>query len=382
MDRRQLILKYVTKNQRGIEIGPWFNPIAPKREGYRCLVLDVFDAATLRQRATADPNVDKSMVPLIEEVDFVGSSTSIGDLVQGMGQAGTFDYIVSSHNFEHLPDPIRFLQGCGQALKPDGMLSMAIPDRRACFDYFRPVTRLSEWIQSFVEKRERPSPSQNFDTREVFAHIDENGRESFAFFRNSSTQRVSARLDLDHVYGDWMTRLQSRDETYHDSHCSVFTPASFELLMRDVAFLNLAPFEVLEVFDSGCEFHAHLRKTDRQEVLRPADYEVTRNALLRKIHDEAAETSGQFQAMRAERDSLEAERKSLASQIAALTDSGESYAREIALAQANAQIAQDKARIAQLEDTVHGLRSSTSWRATAPIRRGIVMLRSLTSVRR
>ena len=37
---------------------------------------------------------------------------------------------------------------------------MAIPDRRACFDYFRPLTRLSDWIQAFVEDRSRPSSAQ------------------------------------------------------------------------------------------------------------------------------------------------------------------------------------------------------------------------------
>jgi hypothetical protein len=49
VDRRDAILKYTTKEQRGIEIGPWFNPIASKREGYRCLVLDVFDSGNAQK---------------------------------------------------------------------------------------------------------------------------------------------------------------------------------------------------------------------------------------------------------------------------------------------------------------------------------------------
>src|SRR3954469_3901878 len=127
MDRRDAILKYATKQQRGIEIGPWFNPIAPKREGYQCLALDVFDSQTLRQRAAVDPNISHEAAEMIEEVDLVGSSTHVGELVRARGEAGSFDYIVSSHNFEHLPNPIRFLQGCADAVKPGGVLSMAIP---------------------------------------------------------------------------------------------------------------------------------------------------------------------------------------------------------------------------------------------------------------
>src|SRR4051812_21528373 len=163
MDRRDAILKYATKQQLGIEIGPWFNPIAAKRDGYRCLPLDVFDAETLRKRAADDPNISEAAAAMIEDVDLIGSSTHIGELVRARSEAGIFDYIVSSHNFEHLPNPIRFLQGCAEALKPDGVLSMAIPDRRGCFDYFRPVTRLSEWIQASIEDRCKPSHAQAFD---------------------------------------------------------------------------------------------------------------------------------------------------------------------------------------------------------------------------
>ncbi|WP_250538459.1 MULTISPECIES: class I SAM-dependent methyltransferase [unclassified Caballeronia] len=365
MDRRDSILKYVTKEERGIEIGPWFNPLAPKREGWQCLVLDVFDAATLKRRALDDPNVPDGAAVNIEDVDLVGSSTSIGDLVAGAGKAGAIDYIVSSHNFEHLPDPIRFLQGCAGVLKPGGMLSMAIPDRRACFDYFRPVTRLSEWLQAYIDRRERPSPAQNFDSCELFAHVDDENGSSYAFFRDGAPDRVSAFLDLEQVYAAWKTRHASDDIAYHDAHCSVFTPASFEMLIRDVAYLGLASFEVLEVFDAGCEFHAHLRCTDATDALRPAGYQTMRNALLRRIHDEAAETSRQFQALRAECEAWRAK-----------------YGTPDASNARDAELARASACVRQLEDALEGLRSSTSWRATAPIRRGVTMLRALTGIRR
>jgi SAM-dependent methyltransferase len=291
MDRRDVVLKYTTKEQRGIEIGPWFNPIAPKRDGYKCLVLDVFDSETLRRRAVEDPNVPAESIPMIEDVDLIGPCTQIGELVRARGEAGTFDYVVSSHNFEHLPNPIRFLRGCAEVLRPGGILSMAIPDRRACFDYFRPVTRLSDWIQAFVENRRRPSRAQDFDSRELFARYD----GALSFIRNSPPEKVSADLGLDIVLRDWLERERSGDENHYDAHCSVFTPTSFELLVRDVAYLGLAPFEVVEIFDAGCEFQAHLRVNPSMEDLRQANYEQTRNALLRRIQDEAAETSTKYQ---------------------------------------------------------------------------------------
>ena len=109
---------------------------------------------------------------------------------------------------------------------------------------------------------------------------------------------MSADLSLDCLFGDWMQHLRTKDENYYDAHCSVFTPSSFELLVRDAAYLGLVPFEVVEIFDAGSEFHAHLRVKQSTEVLRPANYEQTRNALLHRIQDEAAETSTKYQEMR------------------------------------------------------------------------------------
>jgi SAM-dependent methyltransferase len=334
--RQDAILKYTTKEQSGIEIGPWFNPIAPKREGYRCLSLDVFDSETLRKRAIDDPNIPAKSIPMIEDVDLIGSSTHIGELVRARGAAGTFDYVVSSHNFEHLPNPIRFLQGCAEALRPGGMLSMAIPDRRGCFDYFRPLTRLSDWIQAFVEDRSRPIQAQHFDSNELFAGYDDGKQRTFSFSRNSPPDKVSAALNLDGLFGNWMQSLRTKDENYYDAHCSVFTPSSFELLVRDAAYLGLAPFEVVEIFDAGSEFHAHLRVNRSTEDLRPANYEQTRNSLLRRIQDEAAETSTNYEEMRSTLESL---------------------------AEANK-------RIRQLEETVQrykSIRGSLTWKLASPL---------------
>ena len=42
-DRDAILLKGITKSDRGIEVAPWFSPRASKRAGYDCLSLDVFD---------------------------------------------------------------------------------------------------------------------------------------------------------------------------------------------------------------------------------------------------------------------------------------------------------------------------------------------------
>ena len=122
------ILRHCSKVLRGIEIGPDFNPLASRARGYNCLSMDVFTADQLRQIAKGDANIPRDQIANIADVNIVGSASEIGEIVCAKYGQGSFDYIVSSHNFEHLPDHIRFLQGCARVLKAGGYLSMAVPD--------------------------------------------------------------------------------------------------------------------------------------------------------------------------------------------------------------------------------------------------------------
>jgi SAM-dependent methyltransferase len=302
MTRRDLIMKHVSADQRGIEVGPWFSPLAPKREGYNCLSMDVFDTETLRSRATDDPHITAEQVKLIEDVDIVGSSIAIGDLVEARGEAGTFDYIVSSHNFEHLPNPIRFLNGCTNVLKPGGILSMAIPDHRVCFDYFRPITRLSDWIQSFHNDQQKPTLAHVFEGRVAFAHYTNGSQKRHDFFPTTPAETVGCDIKLAEEWDFWASRVRKQelgngigDDEYFDTHCSVFTPSSFELLVRDCGFLGLTSFAIVEVVSEGFEFHAHLRPAMDKNNLKPEDYATIRTGLLHRIKNEEAESSAAYQ---------------------------------------------------------------------------------------
>jgi hypothetical protein len=356
MERRDAVLKGIRKDQRGIEIGPWFNPLASKAEGYRCLVLDVFDIASLKQRATDIANVPDNIRDRIEPVDLLGSSTSIEELVDARGELGEFDYIVSSHNFEHLPNPIKFLQGCAKVLKPGGIISMAIPDKRSCFDYFRPLTTLGQWIDAFEKQREQPTCAQYFDLYSCLAVYDSGNGTSIAFHRGVPPDKIFSNLSLEKYYSEWLEYSRSGNDDYLDTHCSVFTPASFELLIRDLGYLGLASFEVIEVVDSpGVEFYARLKRSDSPSSLRTVDYEKTRTTLLRRILEEFSETS-----------SATVEAAELRVRNASLN------AELISLSQQNEELRQ-QARMRDSE--LSAVRASTSWRLTSPLRRAVTMLR-------
>ncbi|GAB2799857.1 methyltransferase domain-containing protein [Dyella kyungheensis] len=372
MDRRDSILKYIAKEQRGIEIGPWFGPLAPKRDGYQCLALDIADTDTLKRRASEDVRRPPEDIDRIEEVDLLGSSTDISELVKRRHQLGTFDYVVSSHNVEHMPNPIRFFQGCGRVLKQGGIISMAVPDRRACFDYFRPLTKLAEWIEASLEERNRPTFAQRFEFDTTFAQYDDGKQSVSSFHCKVQPSMVSAIFNLDTAFQQWLDRRQQKDPPYLDTHCWVFTPASFELLIRDSAYLGLIPFELVEISETaGNEFYVHLRATTSTHTLRPANYEAIRNSILRRVLDEAAVTS-------ALRYDAELESKRAAEPDAQSVDAKHPHdGVEAEPAPVDTRLNVANLRIRQLEEAMAELHASSSWRLTEPLRRIVTHLRRL-----
>lgn len=291
MDRRSEVLKHVSKEARGIEIGPYFSPLAPKREGYNCLSLDVFDTETVRRRARSDVTLPKESIDLIEPIDLVGSALLIDELALEKGETAPFDYVVSSHNFEHLPNPIKFLQACGRVLKTDGVLSMAVPDKRACFDYFRPRTSLTAWIEAYMEGRERPSHAQAFEQDGLISKYVEGERALISFTLDESRQNVVPEQKLREAFADWVRRRKANDKVYYDVHCSAFTPSSFRLLLSDAFFLGLSPFAVEEVTHTAqSEFYAHLRHVGYKrftEEETQAHYAERRKTLHAVVSEEA-----------------------------------------------------------------------------------------------
>lgn len=271
MDRLAYLRAGIEKHHEVLEIGPYFNPIAPRCDGYRVTTVDVFDTDMLRQHAAADPSLGPSAVARIEEVDLIGSACDLADLTFARyGSDRRFDWIVSSHNFEHLPDPIRFLRQCAAVLKPHGVLRMAIPDKRYCFDHYRQVSDVSEWLQAFHERREKPTVYQMF--REL-AYCS-TGRDRRHWMPTRHT------LDL---YRSWFGPDGRPPDDYFDTHCWAFTPESFELLLHDVQAFGLVPLKISRISEpTGHEFFVDLSPAVASQPFSEDDYFFRRDSLLQR----------------------------------------------------------------------------------------------------
>jgi SAM-dependent methyltransferase len=323
MDRSEQLLKHITKWQKGIEIGPWFAPLAAKREGYNCLSFDVFDTETLKRNAEQDPSIDNGLVSSIESVDIVGSSTEIYDIIAARGELSTFDYIISSHNFEHLPNPIKFLQGCAKALRLGGYLSMAIPDKRACFDYFRPASTLGSWLEAYTGNCVRPTAAQGFEQTSFHCKYSDGDEECSSFPLVKDPNKIKPLTTIKDSFDTYVRRKSTADESYYDTHCWTFTPSSFYSILLDAIFLNLIELDVEEITDNnGNEFYVHLRRVE-SKTFEDSEFYAKRESLLRSAIDEVAYNSSYAYSLRAQLEigklelvRLQAEIKSVKSSLA------------------------------------------------------------------
>lgn len=226
MTRNDKIFADIRRDGFGLEIGPSYNPIAAKKAGFRVETVDHLDRAGLIEKY-APHGVDVSSV---EDVDYVWQGQPLSELI---GQAERYDWIIASHVIEHVPDIVGFLNECKKLLKPDGVLSLAIPDKRYCFDYFRPCSTSGEAIQAFLEKRTRHPPGWVFDYFSSVAKLDE---------AITWTHGVKGKLKLVHPFVEakqFYALSLSPDAPYIDIHAWRFTPSSFRLMLHDLRDLDL-----------------------------------------------------------------------------------------------------------------------------------------------
>ncbi|MBW4463964.1 MAG: methyltransferase domain-containing protein [Pegethrix bostrychoides GSE-TBD4-15B] len=237
--------------QTGLEIGALSKPIVTSKMG-DIRYVDYATTAELQAKYAADPNVETED---IVEVNYIWGEKRLVDLVGDT----RFDYVIASHVIEHVPDLIGWLKEIHAVLKPGGILSLAIPDKRYCFDYFRQLTQPADVVDAYLRHQRKPGP------RQVFEFFSQMGfwQGHYAWgqdpsFRSEDVLRVRSDLEA------WQaTSRVVASESYHDVHCWVFTPDSLTELLKTLIQINLFDFKVIKFYPpEGCEFHLALEALD------------------------------------------------------------------------------------------------------------------------
>lgn len=345
-ERAQRALAGLDLQGVGLEIGPSFNPIAPRSAGFDVRILDHASQADLigkyREVGLTAAELDR-----IEEVDFVWSS---GPVHEAVTSGERFSYIVAAHVIEHVTDIVALLDTAQRLLEPGGQLSLIVPDKRFCFDRMRPVTTVGQVVEAHLDPALFHGPAPFIDT-----HL-----YTVRKFGTGNTWDLHSGTDLRIPGCEWdtvrdtITRVHQADE-YIDIHRWVFTPASLRLLISDLRSLGYTDMDIVQITPTDSfEFFARLavrpRDTDSDAGVDSAD----RWALLQKIEREQAEVAlADDLARAAQYDELAEHLDEVSSAFRA------TLAERDALANANAE----------LTEKLAAMTSSASWRATAPLRR-------------
>jgi len=268
MTREEKLLLHVKKSGVGVEIGASHAPIASKRSGYTVHIIDHATRTELIEKyKDEDVKLDN-----IEEVDFVWKGESYAELT---GRTNFYDWIIASHVIEHVPNLVGFINSCDEILNENGVLSLAVPDVRFCFDYFRPVSGLSKVLDAHYQDHKVHTPGAIAEFRLNLVNKDGLpgwGENTFLKEKYSFTNSKDSVLEY----------LEKADTNngYEDCHTWCFTPHSFRLLMRDLYDLGLIRMREIGFFPSeGCEFYIALSRNGQGS-------DLTRLELLQEIDKE------------------------------------------------------------------------------------------------
>lgn len=251
-DRVATLTKNLDLKKQGLEIGPLDKPIVPKK-GTGVLYADHLPTDKLRDKYRADEHVSNDR---IQAIDIVVGPAGIRDA------AGSrrFHYVIASHVIEHVPNPLGWFNDIYGFMEPGGILSLAIPDKRYCFDRLRQLTTAPDWIGTWLQKTTKPTPVQILDYLSNVVNLDGNitwgANIDPRDLRHQWHPREALRIAVE--------KLDSGE--YLDVHCSVFTPTSFCHLLRELSVFGLFNFYVADFHDSvGHEFFVQLQKPETFE---------------------------------------------------------------------------------------------------------------------
>ena len=239
---RDRLAEYFPTDRPILEIGPYARPFLTTQN---VRYADVFSTEELRARAPIN-----GLAPeLCPEIHYNLSRTSLRDVAERFAAA------FSSHCIEHQPDLIRHLNDVAHVLEPGAPYVLFVPDKRYCFDHFRPLSTTLDVVAAHIDRRERHDTRTILQGLVLATHNDP--RRHWAGDHGSPAGRD------DDAWRSAVDTLGGLGGGYVDAHAWQFTAASFaeiiiELCRRD--FVRLVPEAIYDTLSNTQEFCAILRR--------------------------------------------------------------------------------------------------------------------------
>jgi hypothetical protein len=261
---RKDFIDLISQDKMILEIGPMAFP-SMNVNNPNVHTVDYFSKEELRENYKNDPNVNIDNICDVTYVlkDSIPYSSVIPQI---------FDICFSSHNVEHVPCLITFLNNVSSILKSDSYFFLCIPDYRYCFDHFRNPSNIFEVLDSFYNKQNKPSAVSLLESRYINCHND--SVKHWEFFNNSIVNIFNTINEKNDFFNNQKKRIIDEIESikkeyeicktvYKDAHCWKFTPFIFRNIidiLYETKFIDFKIEKVYPTFKGSNEFYVILKK--------------------------------------------------------------------------------------------------------------------------
>ena len=211
-----------------LEIGAYDRPTFTKQEA-NIFFLDVLTQKQLAADAESSPSYKKeAVVP----VDYVVESNDYGKYVHD-----TFDAVIADNVFEHISNPIKWLETLQRMLNPDGFIFLCIPEYDQIFDRFRQPTPLAHLINDYIKDVPDLDPEHSLELSLLY---DMN----YVKQENVLADRMNMQA-LRHAY----------DTPHFGVHCHAFSSKTFEYqIIKPMLMLDIMPLSFVALCPTYMSF--------------------------------------------------------------------------------------------------------------------------------
>lgn len=235
----------------GLEIGALHNAVVDRSTmDANVLYVDHADTATLQSKYE-----DHAHVREMVEVDVVWGDGLLSDALDGRGPV---DWVIASHVIEHVPNLVGWLDQLAEVMRDGAVLSLAIPDKRYCFDINRRETDPADVVGAWLADSKRPSLATVYEFYARIMTVDAGQAWAGVYEQQPVEDDVALGLA-------WARKAADTDE-YVDVHCWTFTPSSFLATLRTLFRLGLTSFRVADftpTLPNDLEFFCALERLPR-----------------------------------------------------------------------------------------------------------------------
>lgn len=233
--RKPHLVPHLRPGISALEIGAYAAPTLVGVDA-RCKYVDFYSTEELREQARQigqDPDA-------VVAVDYVVRGEDYRDVVKER-----FDLVIANHVLEHICNPIKWINMIADLLNDDGMLFIALPDKRFSFDRYRSNTDVAHLVTNFLMDEKVTSPEHVIET---IIYYD--------------MTNIGQKMDLKQSLNP--DRLRAEMHSPHPGiHVHVFDGLSFlSKILKPILFMKLVPFHLVgyQAETPAGEFYFLLRK--------------------------------------------------------------------------------------------------------------------------